>query len=56
MKYNKIFCRSPAEVGDPLRRGGKCAGLNPQAYQIRMCTKVNQPDLLGPVAIGQQLK
>ena len=30
----KIFCRPPTIVGDQLRRGGKCAGLNPLSSTI----------------------
>ena len=32
----KIICRPPTIVGDQLRRGGKCVGLNPlSAHHIR---------------------
>ena len=30
----KIICRPPTIVGDQLRRGGKCAGLNPLSSTI----------------------
>ena len=31
----KIICRPPTIVGDQLRRGGKCAGLNPLPRTIQ---------------------
>ena len=34
-KSCKIICRPPTIVGDQLRRGGKCAGLNPLSRAIQ---------------------
>ena len=34
-KSCKIICRPPTIVGDQLRRGGKCAGLNPLPRTIQ---------------------
>ena len=31
----KIICRPPTIVGDQLRRGGKCVGLNPLSRTIQ---------------------
>ena len=48
----KIICRPPTIVGDQLRRGGKCAGLNPLSRTIQGNDPVQQLVLLVLANIG----